>query len=188
MTTTLSSATLLTSNPNKLKEFQAYLGDKLTMSKGVDIKEVQADSETVILYKSLAAGKNTIVEDTVLFVDGVEVVDIRYKLDSLKELKKAPVSLWQVMMAYNDGNHIYLFKSATIGTLKAVSDVPDDAFGFDPNFYPANSDKSLYELEKMGKKESFSARVGALKNLSEFVVYDKIQINTIPPWTGDYQE
>jgi inosine/xanthosine triphosphate pyrophosphatase family protein len=159
----LSSATLLTSNLNKLKEFKAYVGDALTMRQGADIKEVSSDADTVSRYKSLDAGANTIVEDTVLIVDGNEVVDIRYQLDNLKTLTQHPDCLWQVTLAFNDGEHIYLFKGITSGRLKPVADVPHDAFGFDPNFYPKGSASSLYTLDKQGEKQTYSARRKALE-------------------------
>lgn len=184
----LASATLLTSNEDKLREFQAHLGDTLKMSKGKDIKEIDAESELVALYKSLEAGANTIVEDTVLIINGKEVVDIRYKLDSLQEIQSIPSTLWQVMLAFNDGEHIHLFRGVTVGILKAVESVPDDAFGFDANFFPVGAEKSLYELDKADLKKNFSARNKALDNMANWVCYQSIKINEIAPWQGDYQE
>lgn len=184
----LHSAALLTSNENKLKEFQDYLGDKLTMKKGKDIKEVAADSDTVSLYKSLEAGAQTITEDTILTIDGEEVVDIRYKLSSLKGMSSTPTALWQVMLAYNDGNYIYLFKGTTEGVLRAITDIPKDAFGFDPNFYPTGEDESLYALNQKGRKKDVSARCKALALLTKGQYFKRVKIADIPKWEGNYQQ
>ena len=64
---------LVSSNENKLKEFQNIFPD-LKILKGKDLKEIKADAETVVIYKILEAKKNykidkLIIEDTILEID-----------------------------------------------------------------------------------------------------------------------
>ncbi len=83
---------LTTSNKNKIAEFKSILGDKITIKKGKDVKEVNGNIDEVIIYKSLDSRINSIVEDTILEVDGKEVVDIRYYI---KKYSKATVSSYE---------------------------------------------------------------------------------------------
>ncbi len=79
---------LVTSNQQKLKEFQRYL-PSLTVDKGLDLPEVNGTKEEVAIYKALHAGTDHMVEDTILIVDGQEIVDIRFKMDELSSSQNA---------------------------------------------------------------------------------------------------
>ncbi|WP_425263345.1 non-canonical purine NTP pyrophosphatase [Vibrio owensii] len=179
---------LVTSNYSKLIEFnQIAAHTSFTMELGVDVREVKADSKTVAIYKSVEVGPNTIVEDTILEVDGIEIVDIRYKLDEINRLQKEVPAKWITTLAQNDGEEISLFVGSIEGVLKPIDSVPEGAFGFDPNFYPKGSKLSLHELACNGDKFLFSARANAIKNLEAGKDQAKRTIDSIPPWKGEYQ-
>jgi XTP/dITP diphosphohydrolase len=175
---------LITSNETKLKEFQRILPE-IESVPGTDLKEILGSPEEIVLYKSLAAGEGFIVEDTILLIEGKEVVDIKWKIDELKNFKSLKEASWQVIIGYNNGIDIELYKGIINGVI--VPDSSDKGYGFDPYFLPDGSDITLAVLESEGKKDSFSARQQALLNLKNRKIHKKIQIETLPVWQGKYQ-
>ncbi len=176
---------LTTSNKNKIAEFKSILGDKLTIKKGKDIKEVNGSVDEVIIYKSLDSGLNSIVEDTILEVDGKEVVDIRYCIE--KYSKSSVKANWIVSLAINTGTEIKVYRGTIQGKLIKTDIIPDDSFGFDSYFVPKGTTKTLYELNKIGEKDNFSARKIALLNLLDDKTIFIKQIADIKKWTSSYQ-
>ncbi len=87
--------TIVSSNPKKIKEYNEF-GLHIKAESGLDLPEVDSNIDDVILYKSLDAGTNKIVEDTVLEVEGVEIVDIRWKI---KEMNLDATARWMVHMS-----------------------------------------------------------------------------------------
>lgn len=177
-----------TSNENKIKEFKSILGDKLTIQKGKDLKEVDGTADEVILYKSLESGRGFVVEDTILEVDGKEVVDIRYCID--KYSKEDVNASWIVSLGYNNGTEIITYRGIIKGKLVSDKSIPSDSFGFDSYFIPLRNNKNnltLYELNKLGLKENYSARKIALFNLLNNSYDSKRLIVSIPKWIGKYQ-
>lgn len=85
-----------TSNKFKSQEFKKYL-PSVKIKKGKDLDEVMGTKEDVIIYKSLDAGEGYLVEDTILIVNGEEIVDIRWKADELEEGDKAT---WEIGRAH----------------------------------------------------------------------------------------
>lgn len=182
---TLKKASVVTSNMNKFLEFKEILGDELKIEKGLDLKEVQSDSLTVIFHKSADAGDGYIVEDTLLVIEGREVVDIRYKINELQNMDKVVEATWIVNLGYNDGQYIYVFESEIKGVLK-----PSDAlesFGFDPYFYPEGQSLSLDELAKRGRKLEYSARNRAVIRMLNGEFSHGIRLEELKKWEGDYQ-
>lgn len=178
---------LVTSNQNKLKEFQRYGIQNLIIEPGKDLKEVQADSQTVIVYKSLEAGKNHIVEDTSLHVENEDVgANIRYLLDDLKKYngKKA---VWEVLIGLNDGETISIYQGVIEGTITDKFKNQNLGFGFDAYFIPNGTNNTLYELELNEKKDNYSARKKCVDNYLENKILKKISIKDIPVWEGLYQ-
>lgn len=182
---------LVTSNLNKLKEFRRLSdGLDVTIQHGADIKEVKTDNPLeVAIYKAIEAGDGSIVEDTVLKIDGEEITDIRYRLSELRGLVdyEGCKLEWITTLAVNNGDSISLYSGITYGTFKNLREVPDDSFGFDPFFIPKGSSNTLYELEKEGRKDDFSARKVAIKNLTLGIKEGDIEINSVPRWKGEYQ-
>jgi len=177
---------LVSSNETKLKEFQRILPE-MEILKGLDLREVQGTPEEVIIHKSLEAGKGTVVEDTILIIEGEEIVDIKWKI---QELKKLPYHIainasWQVLLGYNTGNKIEIYKGIVNGII--IPESKDEGYGFDPYFLPDGSDVTLAKLEDEGNKDRFSARTNALVNLKMKRKEKVLRIKTIPKWTGKYQ-
>jgi inosine/xanthosine triphosphate pyrophosphatase family protein len=171
---------LVSSNKNKIKEFKEMI-PQLKIENGKDLPEVQSDMNNVILYKALDAGKGYIVEDTILEVNGIEVVDIRWKKSTLSEGDKVR---WIVSLGYNDGQNISVYRGIINGKITLERE-NSEAFGFDDYVIPHGTDKTLFELGN--DKNKFSARRLALenfkKNKKEFVK----KIKEIKAWTGSYQ-
>lgn len=173
----------VSSNVKKLREFKR-LGLDMKIHEGDDIPEVDSDSETVALYKALHAGINRVVEDTILIINDEEIVDIRWRLHELKDCDDV---VWQTILAFNNGQTIRLYIGRILGTIRKLDDIPHDAFGFDPYFVPNGQDKTLYQLEKEGLKDEFSARALAVNALKNYKPNYYIFITDIPEWLGHWQ-
>jgi inosine/xanthosine triphosphate pyrophosphatase family protein len=184
---------LVSSNDKKLAEFRR-LGLDIQIKKGLDLKEVQGTPDQVILYKALDAGKDMVVEDTILVIDGEEVVDIRWKLDQIKTAKDAQ---WVVSLGYNDGEYIHVYRGVIegrllsrrmVGILRFLRILPNgDNFGFDPFFVPDGTFRTLDSLNKIGMKDQYSARRLAVCSLLDSHPIFSQKIIDIPDWTGKYQ-
>lgn len=174
--------TLLSSNTNKLKEYRRF-GLNVDIEKGRDLPEVKADARTVAVYKSKTAGIGTIIEDAILTVNGEEIIDIRWKLNSLKDGDKA---VWTVTLAVNDGENIKLYQGVTHGTI-VKGDMSGSSFGFDPVFKPQGSDLTLKQLDEQGKKDDYSARKAAVQKLLDKKAYYTVRLGSVKDWKGSYQ-
>lgn len=172
---------LVSSNENKIAEFRRF-GLKFDVQKGADIKEVDGDMDEVIIHKSISAGVNKIVEDTILVIEGEEIVDIRYRIN---EFSKNSYAEWVVSLGYNDGVSVRVYRGVIKGRIIKTKDI--SGFGFDSYFIPEGSDKTLSELDKIGEKDSFSARKIAVYNLLKDKYVLKININDIKNWNGKFQ-
>lgn len=176
---------LVSSNENKLIEFRRFGLDNIEIEKGRDIDEVQAEPETVILYKAIAAGKNRIVEDTSLVVEGEDVgVNVRWMLKYLRALAGRKAT-WRVFLGLNDGKFVHLCKADIEGVLVEAEEL--SGFGFDSIFKPDGSEYTLYELEQKGQKDDFSARKRAVKELLANNTVYSVSIKDVPEWNGLYQ-
>jgi len=175
---------LVTSNVNKLREFQRFGIPNISIEKGRDLQEINADPINVIIHKAKDAGPDRIVEDTSFHVEGEDVgVNIRWLLDKLGTLigKKAS---WMVLLGLNDGHQIRVFE----GIIKGVITEPSGKeFGFDPFFKPDGSNNTLGELEEMGEKDLFSARKKAVENLLRNKPITIKSLTNVSQWSGEYQ-
>lgn len=177
----LTDLKIVTSNPKKLKEYNDF-GLDITAEVGKDLPEVDGSIDDVIVYKSLDAGINKIVEDTVLIVDGEEIVDIRWKI---KEMNQDASARWVVSLGLNDGEVIKVYRGIIEGKLVKTDDIT--GFGFDEYFIPDGSEYTLGQLDRMGKKPLFSARRLVCENLLNDNFDFFIKISKISDWKGNYQ-
>jgi inosine/xanthosine triphosphate pyrophosphatase family protein len=183
---------LTTSNVKKIEEFKRF-GLSFDIAEGLDLKEVDSSIDDVILYKAIDAGDNLLVEDTVLVVNGEEVVDIRWKIDELKTQDNPDIK-WITSLAIKDNGFIYIYrgeiKCALVNNASDVV-VPEDAFGFDPYLRPILNnvvvDKTFYELNKEGLKDNYSPRKMAVNQLNNGLFLAKIKSDSVQKWTGNYQ-
>lgn len=176
---------IISSNQNKISEYLRFGLTNLEVLSGKDIREVAGTSEEVILYKCLEAGENVIVEDAILIIDGIEIVDIKYQLENIKQFigKKA---VFKVTLGVLQSNYIKTYTSELCGNIQDLKKEPD-SFGFDYCFIPIKQLKSLYELDKLGLKDNFSPRRMAINQLVQDNVNNSYLVKDIKPWTGNYQ-
>ena len=172
---------LLSSNPDKLREFKRYIPE-IEMKKGLDLREVNGTPIQVAIYKAIESGPGTVVEETVLEVNGREVVDIKWKINDLKHGSKA---VWKTTLAWNLGDEIRIYLGLIQGTID-TTDIDPSAFGFDSVFKPNNADKTLHQMTPE-EKEEHSARKNAAVDLRENRYIKSVSIDEIPEWTGSYQ-
>jgi inosine/xanthosine triphosphate pyrophosphatase family protein len=166
-----------TSNKFKSQEFKKYL-PSVKIKKGKDLDEVMGTKEDVIIYKSLDAGEGYLVEDTILIVNGEEIVDIRWKADELEEGDKAT---WVVSLGYNDGENISVYRGSINGFISGSR----QGEGFGSKFYPEGQDKPMDYIEN--NIHYYSARKIAIENFKNKRPLYVVKISDIPPWSGKYQ-
>lgn len=185
---------LISSNENKIREFKRILPE-MEIVKGKDLPEVKGTKEEVIIHKSILAGKDFIVEDTILKINGQEVIDIKWKVDSLTEGDKVE---WITSLGYNDGESIHVYGGITKGFITTSRSTT--GFAFDPFFIPEElfnlsltdenyhlNNLTLEELNKMNLKDNYSARTKALLNLKEEKPLFVVKIRHVDEWHGEYQ-
>jgi inosine/xanthosine triphosphate pyrophosphatase family protein len=185
----ISTIQLVTSNDDKLKEFRRF-GLTLAIEKGLDLQEVAGTSEEVVIYKAIEAGENKLVEDTILMIEGEEVVDIRNKIDEMALFEECQ-AVWVVSLALLQAGNIYVATARVNGHIKAPKKRPADAFGFDAYFHPSDNKEglSLYALDALGEKDRYSARKRAVEAfVHQTSLCYILQAKDLAPWTGDYQK
>lgn len=168
---------------------------ELEIIEGEDIKEVMGSMNEVIIYKSLESNAGELVEDTILIVNNIVQVDIKWNIDMVKE---GDILEWVTSIAYNDGINISISRGSIKG--KGTRKKGSKGFAFDPYFIPdeliglPNSHKeflnkgcTLSMLSEKNEKHRFSARIKALQafQASEFILVK--EISKIKPWQGEYQ-
>ena len=178
---------LVTSNDAKFDEFKR-IGLPISERINLDLREVKGTSREVAIYKAIEAGEGFLVEDTILSVNGKEIVDIRYHLSELKSVGEAKAE-WKVTLAMVKGDDVCLAEGVVTGSIGPDSAKGFPTFGFDAYFYPDDQEGyafSLHELNKMGCKDKFSARE---RSVRAFLANDvtKIPLCNVPKWNGSYQ-
>jgi len=173
---------LYSSNDFKIQEFKRILGNAIEIKKGKDLEEVNGTALEVIKYKALEYGNGSIVEDSILLVNGKEVVDIKFNENSLIDGANAT---WLVSLGYNLNGEIFVYQGVIHGTIKQTN---KEGYSFAPYFYPNGTELSLEELENKGMKENFSARKIALMNLKENNYLFRLKKKEIVEWEGEYQK
>lgn len=175
---------LLTSNQDKIREYNRF-GLTLQGEGGPDLPEVLGTDHQVILYKSLMSAPNTVVEDTSLVIDGLDVgVNVRWLMDDLLKNPQVRNAKWIVWLGHNTGEEIHTYRGEISGT---IGPTRGKGFGFDPIFYPNGSGKSLAELDKIGDKDHFSARREAAMAFLNGNSFSRDNISSIPEWKGEWQ-
>lgn len=183
MAHSLSGLTLLTSNLNKIAEYKAFGLTGLAIAAGPDLAEVDGSPEEVILYKAISAGEGNVVEDAVFIVDGLPVVDIRWRVSAVDEWFGKPV-VWEVRLGVNRGGKIEVYKGSVEGVLKPAA---GEGFDYDPYFFIPHENMSLAQLKHVGKKDFYSARKRAADNLLLGNLEAVYVVDDVPAWDRGYQ-
>ncbi len=152
--TSTAPLVLVSSNDNKIAEYTSFGLGNFTIEKGRDLKEVEGDALEVILHKALEAGPNRIVEDTIMIVDGITHVDIRWKIGSVDQWF-GKSAIWEVRLGVNRNGNIEVYKGATHGIIAPQAGIGTD---FDPYFLIPEEGLSLAQLKQIGRKDEYSAR------------------------------
>ena len=173
--------TFTTSNSQKIKEIKRIFPD-VNIVDGSDLPEVSGSYKEVITYKSLDAGKGFVVEDTILEIDGVEVIDIKWNHEY--KLKTCQQVCWRVSLGYNDGTSIKVWTGTTNGI---IVEPTVDGYGFDPYLLPDGYDITVSQLDNENRKDEVSPRKKALLSLQNRKPDFEVLISDIPKWTGNYQ-
>lgn len=176
---------IISSNQNKINEYKRFGISDLEVLSGKDIHEVAGTSEEVIIYKCLDAGVDVIVEDAILIIDGKEIVDIKYQLENLTNFIDK-LAVFKITLGVQSNGSIKTLTFELNGIIRDLKE-PDDNFGFDYCFVELTSNKSLYELNKLGLKNTYSPRRKAIKRLINNDFDNVYLVKDIKPWTGAYQ-
>jgi inosine/xanthosine triphosphate pyrophosphatase family protein len=174
---------LVTSNARKIREYRELIPN-LRVEEGQDLPEVDADDETVAIYKAVDNGPYTISEDTSLEVEGENIgVNLKWFKEKIPTFvgKKA---YWKVLLAKNDGEYIKVYEGFVEGEIVASQDTSS----FDKYFKVTKFDQLLGELKMTDTDPAlYSARAMAAKNLKEDRYIVRKRVKYIPEWTGKYQ-
>jgi inosine/xanthosine triphosphate pyrophosphatase family protein len=178
-----SQLKLVSSNVRKLDEYRRFGVQGLQVETGVDLNEVDGTPLEVIIHKAIAAGQGRIVEDSVLVVDGETFVDARWRLDSVHEWFGKNV-IWIVNLGINEGGIVSVYTGAVEGVFQPAR---GEGWDYDPFFLIEKEEMTLAQLENIGRKDEYSARNRAAKNMIENVPAERIVIGDVQEWTGSFQ-
>jgi len=174
------------SNSYKISEYKRLLdGQDIEIQNGKDIKEVLSDMDEVIIYKAIEAGENVIVEDTVLFIDGKEEVEIRWKW---KDLKTGSHIRWIISIGIVRNGFVEVYRGQTEAIVDRSKGMDGEAF--EPFIVPINDNPnklSYSELAKVIDKDIIDPRAVAVKNLLNDNPTFVQNLKDIPTWNGQYQ-
>lgn len=172
---------LNTANPGKCKEYQALFAkhDISLETTHIDLKEIEADHLTVAVHKASQLDEHVLIEDTTLDIEGADVgINVRWLLDHLPSYAGRR-AIWSVLLAYREGNQVYLYKGSISGTI--VPPRGTKGFGFDPVFLPDGAQETLAEA----KPDNVNARAQAVSALLESRVWQTRP--AITNWSGPWQ-
>jgi len=175
----MSTITLVTGNPNKLKEIQAIAGSSINLvSQLIDLPEIQSlDLREIIENKVRLAYEivkgPVIVEDVSAGLDDLEGLPgpfykfFRDKLGDIILVKLASISssnkvTIQCLAAYYNGGEILYGHGEIHG--KAVEPRGENGFGFDPVIVPDGQKRTMAEMTP-NEKNKISHRGQAFRNL-----------------------
>ncbi len=172
---------LITSNQNKLREFEKILGFKIR-NISLDLDEIQAvNVEDVIEHKTKQAfervGEPVLCEDTGLYFDAWgglpgalikwfdKTIGYNNLCGLLQENRKARA---ETVISYFNGTDYLSFKGETLGSI-SLSPMGTTNFGWDPIFIPDGFSKTFAQMTAE-EKNKISMRKIALKKFRDFYI------------------
>lgn len=175
---------LNTSNSRKLEELRRLFAkyDISLNATSIDLKEIDADPLTVITHKASQLPERVLVEDTSLDIEGLDIgVNLRNKFHWLTQhadLCIGKKATWTVVLAYKEGDNIYLYEGKVRGII--INPQDQKSVGFD--FLPEGAEHTYSDA----RPEHFYPRALAIKAFIEQ------QPTTIRPvideWHGSWQD
>jgi inosine/xanthosine triphosphate pyrophosphatase family protein len=189
---------ILTSNKSKIKEYKEF-GLNMDIESGEDQKEIDStDYHLIAAHKAFNSGLYTIVEDTILIVNGDIWHDIKFKREvipnNMEFYLNKPIS-WIVSLSFMTEDYIYVFEGSIDGFIGEVYNSNCDVFfDFDLYVHVEHNNRlwSLQELKDKNMKSKYSARKFAIESLLSFISGDSITYvkkfnSNLPLWNGNYQ-
>ncbi|WP_171049083.1 non-canonical purine NTP pyrophosphatase [Rhizobium sp. MHM7A] len=178
-----SKLKLVSSNARKLEEYRRFGVEDLQVETGVDLNEVDGTPLEVIIHKAIAAGPGRIVEDSVLVVEGETFVDARWRLDSVHEWFGKRTT-WVVNLGVNEDGVVSVYTGTVDGVFQPAR---GKGWDYDPYFLIEHEDMTLAQLESVGRKDEYSARNRAARNMIDNVPTERAVIEDVQEWTGSFQ-
>ena len=189
----------ITSNPNKVSEVKAILGEDFPFKieqKAIDLDEYQYDDPDLIAIRKCkdavirAQLHPLIVEDTNLSFSALNGLPGPYIKSFEKKIgNEGLVNLLTAFedksaqavayVAYWDGKAMTVFKGQVPGSIVSPRG-PVDSFGWDPIFQPNGHDKTFAELGPQ-EKNQISHRVKALNLFRKHVMTKQAESSTSTP-------
>jgi inosine triphosphate pyrophosphatase len=182
--------TFVTGNLNKLREFQAIVGDTSIVHQKIDLEEIQGSISEISTKKAQAAaaavGGPVLVEDTCLVFNALSKPNlelpgpyIKWFLDSLgvenlpKMLTgfddKSAQAVCTFAYCESPGAEVKLFQGINDGVIVELPRYNSDApFGWDPIFEPNGYAQTYGEMDKT-LKNTMSHRFKALELVKQFL-------------------
>ncbi len=158
---------LNSSNQGKIEEFRylfAEYGISLNTT-SIDLKEVDAEPLTVATHKASQMPEHVLIEDTSLEIEGIDVgIHLRSLFNNLighMDQYVGKKAVWRVILAFKDGNFVYLYEGVVKGTF--IYSKSEKSPSFDSYFLPEGAEQTFSEI----KPKRFNARALALKALME---------------------
>lgn len=209
---------LITSNKNKQIEFKRLFGVyPLQISSGDEHQEVLGTINEVILYKSLAYGDNTIVEDTTAIINCEQYIDIERACEGIvssgevivdikkrdKDLNTGDFIKKVSSLAVNRDGEILIFRGTMFGIINRSLGDSFESF-ITPILGQDTLNGTLADLTNRGFRDLISWRSTAVRKFKLFediekganptpYMYDncqpvlRIKIKDISEWVGKYQ-
>jgi non-canonical purine NTP pyrophosphatase (RdgB/HAM1 family) len=174
--------TLVTGNPNKLREYEALLpahNQIAFTTRALDLPEIQSlDLEKIIREKLLAAyaeiGGPVVVEDVSAGLGSlaglpgpfIKFFEQRLGSDALHQISRAESDVATIICAigYYDGQIMSFSEGRLVG--RVVAPRGDGGFGFDSVIIPEGETRTLAEMTA-AEKNAISHRAQAIKALVE---------------------
>jgi XTP/dITP diphosphohydrolase len=182
MVTTVESPVFVTSNVNKVKEFEKILGIKLE-NKSLELDEIQStDVSEVTLHKVKQAyellKKPVIVEDTGLYIDDINGFPGALIKFYMRDVGCAGICAYhqlsqaraETVIGYHNGETVQLFKGCIKGKI-STRPIGSNGFGWDCIFIPEKQHKTFAEMTDI-EKNKHSMRCIALNKFKSGLFND----------------
>lgn len=174
----MDNFTFLTSNSYKIEQYKLFNAG-FDIQKGEDLPEILSNSNEIIIFKSKMSGVGTVVEDSIIIVDNVEIVDVKWRYREFF----GKDAIWKTSIGINDGKHIYVF-SAEI-PVKITDNT--SAAGFEDNIIPLINNPEFKSASFLIGNIETSARGLAVERVKQWVPNFHISINDVGDWSGAWQ-
>lgn len=141
----LTCVKINTSSSGKLAEYRNLFGSRgiEVLATTSDLPEIESDKLSVVVHKASSVPEGTLVDDTSLEVEGVEIgVNIRWYLGRLHQFigRKA---LWTCLIAQRQGERVRVYGGELAGRL--VEPRRDEKLGFRSYFLPEGATLTVAE-------------------------------------------